>query len=95
MENVNNYNQNTDLTSRLIEYLKTIDINDKLEVKPDGNLYTKNKEQKLNKDHTTKIDKQVQIIGQNVVAYFFDLNDQKFKAVIGRINFWRILASIE
>lgn len=44
MENVNNYNQNTDLTSRLIEYLKTIDINDKLEVKPDGNLYTKNKE---------------------------------------------------
>ena len=90
MENTNNYDKNTDLTSRLIDYINSIDVSETLEVKPDGNLYIKNTEQKLNKDHTTKIDKQIKIIGQNIVAYFFDLNDQKFKAVISRIQFWRI-----
>ena len=90
MEYYNKFNTESDLTTRLIDYLKTININDEIEVKPDGNLYTKNTEQKINKDFVTKIDKQVSIISQNIVAHFFDLNDQKFQAVLSRINFWRI-----
>lgn len=90
MEFNTRFNTEADLTTRLIDYLKSIEEIDDIEVKPDGNLYTKDKEQKLNKDYLTKVDKQVSIIGQNIVAHFFDLNDQKFKAVMSRINFWRI-----
>ena len=90
MEYFNKFNTETDLTTRLIDYLKSINLEDDIEVKPEGNLYTKNTEQKINKDFVTKVDKQVSIIGQNIVAHFFDLNDQKFQAVLSRINFWRI-----
>lgn len=90
MEFNTRFNTEADLTTRLIDYLKSIEEIDDIEVKPDGNLYTKDKEQKLNKDYLTKVDKQVSIIGQNIVAHFFDLNDQKFQAVMSRINFWRI-----
>jgi hypothetical protein len=44
MENTNNYDKNTDLTSRLIDYINSIDVSETLEVKPDGNLYIKNTE---------------------------------------------------
>jgi hypothetical protein len=44
MEFINKFNTEPDLTSRLIDYLKSIDISDDIEVKPDSNLYTKNTE---------------------------------------------------
>lgn len=44
MEYYNKFNTEADLTTRLIDYLKTINVNNEIEVKPDGNLYTKNTE---------------------------------------------------
>jgi hypothetical protein len=44
MEFNTRFNTEADLTTRLIDYLKSIEEIDDIEVKPDGNLYTKDKE---------------------------------------------------
>jgi hypothetical protein len=44
MEFNTRFNTESDLTTRLIDYLKSIEEIDDIEVKPDGNLYTKDKE---------------------------------------------------
>lgn len=98
----NNYkdNQNKlDLTDRLLQYLNNVDINEPLEVKPNEYVFTKEKRSKqenidnvdievLNRDYSTKLDKQLKNIGNNIVIKFFELNDEKFKAIMSRINVW-------
>jgi hypothetical protein len=88
-----NFGQNADLSDRLLEYLKYNNSIDDLEVKPDEYFYTqKDKEtvEKVNKDYSTKLDKQLDIISKNIVIKFFELNDEKFQAVMKRIALWRI-----
>jgi hypothetical protein len=88
-----NYGQKADLSDRLLEYLRYNKETDKLEIKPDEHLYTqKDKEtvEKVNKDYSTKLDKQLDNISKNIVIKFFELNDEKFQAVMDRITLWRI-----
>jgi hypothetical protein len=88
-----NFGQKADLSDRLLEYLKYNNSIDDLEVKPDEYFYTqKDKEtvEKVNKDYSTKLDKQLDIISKNIVIKFFELNDEKFQAVMKRIALWRI-----
>lgn len=95
----NNIEKDKTLTSRLLQYLNTININEPLEVKPTDYVYTdtdKPKEENidnvdievLNRDYNTQLDKQLKNVGNNIVVKFFELNDQKFKAVMNRILLW-------
>ena len=97
--NINNNGNQLDLTDRLIQYLGSIDVNEPIEVKPNEYVFTQEKQSKqanidnvdlevLNKDYSTKLDKQLKNIGNNIVIKFFELNDEKFKAVMNRIISW-------
>ena len=97
--NVNNNGNQLDLTDRLLQYLNTIDLNEPIEVKPNEYVFTQEKKSKqtnidnvdievLNKDYSTKLDKQLKNIGNNIVVKFFELNDEKFKAIMSRITLW-------
>lgn len=98
----NNFNNNAnqlDLTDRLLQYLNSVNINEPIEVKPSEYVFTQEKQSKktnldnidvevLNKDYSTKLDKQLKNIANNIVVKFFELNDEKFKAVMQRIILW-------
>lgn len=97
----NKLTYNNGLTTQLIDYLKTIDLNEPLEVKPVETLYTSENDdlhkkldnqdlEVLNKDYSTKLDKQLKNVGNNIVIKFFELNDDKFQAIMSRITLWRI-----
>lgn len=70
MEELNRtYDKNTDLITRLMDYLKEIDLDEKLEVKPEDDVYFNDNEKEvksikadletLEKDSTTKLDHQL------------------------------------
>lgn len=98
----NNFNNNAnqlDLTDKLLQYLNSVNINEPIEVKPSEYVFTQEKMSKktnidnidvevLNKDYSTKLDKQLKNIANNIVVKFFELNDEKFKAVMQRIMLW-------
>lgn len=86
-------------TDNLMKYLDSLDPNEKLELKPDEYFYTlvqdkydthKEKTETLNRDYATQLDKQLDILSNNIAVKFFELNDDKFQAVMKRINLWRI-----
>lgn len=63
------YDKKADLITRLLDYLKEIDLDEKLEVKPTDDIYFNDNEKEvksikadletLEKDSTTKLDKQL------------------------------------
>lgn len=42
----------------------------------------------IQKDYSTQIDKQLDIISNNIAIKFFELNDEKFQAILERIMLW-------
>ena len=85
----------TDLIDKLYEYLQNTDLNEELEVKSGDIFYTDDKVEEdnleqLNLDYSTALDKQLDNISNNIVSKFFSLNEEKFQAVMDRINLWRI-----
>jgi hypothetical protein len=85
----------TDLIDKLYEYLQNTDLNEELEVKSGDIFYTNDKVEEdnleqLNLDYSTALDKQLDNISNNIVSKFFSLNEEKFQAVMDRINLWRI-----
>jgi hypothetical protein len=85
----------TDLIDKLYEYLQNTDLNEELEVKSGDIFYTDDKGEEdnleqLNLDYSTALDKQLDNISNNIVSKFFSLNEEKFQAVMDRINLWRI-----
>ena len=64
----------------------SVNINEPIEVKPSEYVFTQEKQSKktnidnidlevLNKDYSTKLDKQLKNVGNNIVVKFFELND--------------------
>lgn len=85
----------TDLIDKLYEYLQNTDLNEELEVKSGDIFYADDKVEEdnleqLNLDYSTALDKQLDNISNNIVSKFFSLNEEKFQAVMDRINLWRI-----
>jgi hypothetical protein len=93
------FRYNKKLTDNLIGYLERLDPNEKLETKPAETFYTlvqdkydlhKENIETLNRDYATQLDKQLDILSKNIAIKFFELNDEKFQAVMKRIKLWRI-----
>ena len=75
--------------------MQNTDLNEELEVKSGDIFYTNDKVEEdnleqLNLDYSTALDKQLDNISNNIVSKFFSLNEEKFQAVMDRINLWRI-----
>lgn len=57
--------------------------------KEDFSLYQKDNDlEEYKKDYSSKIDKQILIISQNIMNSLFSLNNQKFSAFMSRYNVW-------
>lgn len=80
------------LIEKLVNFLKETDLNEPLEVKPADEFYSiepqKNDVEKVTKDYATELDKQLDVICQNIAIRFFELNDEKFQAIMQRIELW-------
>jgi hypothetical protein len=80
------------LIEKLVNFLKETDLNEPLEVKPVDEFYSiepqKNDVEKVTKDYATELDKQLDVICQNIAIRFFELNDEKFQAIMQRIELW-------
>lgn len=83
---------NPSLVDYLKNYISSVDLSEPTEVKPDEFVFSKNTKKPaleiVQKDYSTNIDKQIQIIATNIAMKFFDLSEQKFEAVLQRINLW-------
>ena len=97
---MNEYEKNiqSELINRLYEFLQNNKNDLNVEIKPDeysniedNNLIDNEYKQDLEiikKDYATKLDKQLNIISNNIAIKFFELNDDKFKAILERISLW-------
>lgn len=80
------------LIEKLVNFLKETDLNEPLEVKPADEFYSiepqRDDVEKITKDYATELDKQLDVICQNIAIRFFELNDEKFQAIMQRIELW-------
>lgn len=94
----NKNNKKSLLIDNLYNYIEN-NSEDTLELKPQQFQLTNNGEdfsllrkdddlEQYKKDYSSKIDKQIIIISQNIMNSLFGLNNQKFTAFISRYNVW-------
>lgn len=85
-----------ELIDKLYQFIKQTQ-NDELELKPqdffedndDFSIFKKQDDlEQFKRNSSTRIDKQISIIAQNICDSLFGLNDQKYSAIISRINVW-------
>lgn len=86
------------LSELLYDFLQNNKFNLDLQVKPKTEYellkqFNKAKSitsETLRKQNSLKLEKQINLIANNIVIKFFELSDEKFLAVMNRMNVWRI-----
>lgn len=91
--------KNDFLIDRIYNFLQNNKDNLDIELKPNEYSNLENDDSQFNfkykkdleviqKDYSTQIDKQLDIISNNIAIKFFELNDEKFQAILERIMLW-------
>lgn len=97
-DNLDEKTKTQKLSELLYDFLQNNKFNLDLQVKPKTEYellkqFNKAKSitsETLRKQNSLKLEKQINLIANNIVIKFFELSDEKFLAVMNRMNVWRI-----